>query len=114
MTRFGLTEATAVVLALALAAPAMADSGHHVKGAIRSAVPYSDAYAYAEPRLPVQNALRWVTAKDTAITPRAGVVSTEMVATPAMSFPTTTHDGKFSPLPAVDVGSRGHWIAWRS
>ena len=59
MTRFGLTGATAVVLTLALAAPAMADNSHHVKGAIRSAVPYSDAYAYAEPRLPVQNALRW-------------------------------------------------------
>jgi hypothetical protein len=59
MTRFGLTGATAVALAIALAAPAMAKNGHHAKGPMRSAVPYSDAYAYAEPRLPVQNALRW-------------------------------------------------------
>src|SRR6202167_5547974 len=59
MTRFGLTGATAVALALALAAPAMADDGHHAKGPRRSAVPRSDAYAYAEPSLPVENALRW-------------------------------------------------------
>ena len=59
MTRFGLTGATAVALAIALAAPAMADNRHRAKGPMRSAVPYSDAYAYAEPRLPVQNALRW-------------------------------------------------------
>jgi hypothetical protein len=60
MTRFGLIGATAVALTLALAAPAMADNGHHAKGPTRSAVPYSDAYAYSpEPRLPVENALRW-------------------------------------------------------
>ena len=56
MTRFGLIGATAV--ALALAAPAMADNGHRAKGHVRSAAP-PDAYAYAEPRLPVQDALRW-------------------------------------------------------
>jgi hypothetical protein len=55
MTRFGLIGATAV--ALAFAAPAMAANGHHAKRAV--AVPYPDAYAYAEPRLPVENALRW-------------------------------------------------------
>ena len=59
MTRFGLTGATSVALTIALAAPAMADNGHRAKGPMRRAVPYSDAYAYAEPRLPVQNALRW-------------------------------------------------------
>ena len=57
MTRPGLIGATAI--ALALAAPAMAANGHHAKGPVRSAVPYPDAYAYAEPRLPVENALRW-------------------------------------------------------
>jgi len=60
MTRFELTGATAVALTLALAAPAMADDSHHAKGPMRGAVPYSEAYAYAaEPRLPVENALRW-------------------------------------------------------
>jgi hypothetical protein len=59
MTRFGLSGATAVALTLALAAPAMADNGHHAKGPTRSAVPHSEAYAYADPRLPVENALRW-------------------------------------------------------
>jgi len=64
MTRFGLTGATAVALTLALAAPAMADNdhhanGHHAKGPSRRAVPHSEAYAYADPRLPVENALRW-------------------------------------------------------
>jgi hypothetical protein len=57
MTRFGLIGATAV--ALALAAPAMAENDHHAKGPIRSAAPHPDAYASAEPRLPVENALRW-------------------------------------------------------
>jgi hypothetical protein len=75
MTRFGLTGATAVALTLALAAPVMADNslharradnGHHAashhaasRGPMHSAVPAPDAYAYAEPRLPVENALRW-------------------------------------------------------
>ena len=59
MTRFGLAGATAVALTLALAAPAMADDGHHAKGPVRNAVPHPDAYAYAAPRLPVENALRW-------------------------------------------------------
>jgi hypothetical protein len=60
MTRFGLTGATAVALTLALAAPAMADDVHHAKGPMRSAAAYPDANAYgAEPRLPVENALRW-------------------------------------------------------
>jgi hypothetical protein len=59
MTRFGLTGATAVALTLALAAPAMADNDHHAKGPLRSAVPHSEAYAYVDPRLPVENALRW-------------------------------------------------------
>ena len=59
MTRFGLTGATAVALTLALAAPAMAaDNAHHAKRPLRSAVP-SDAYAYAEPSLPVEHALLW-------------------------------------------------------
>lgn len=57
MTRLGLIGATAI--ALALAAPAMAANGHHVKRLVRDAAPYPDAYAYAEPRLPVENALRW-------------------------------------------------------
>jgi hypothetical protein len=59
MTRFGLTGASAVALTLALAAPAMADNGQHAKGPTRSAAANPDAYAYANPRLPVQNALRW-------------------------------------------------------
>jgi hypothetical protein len=59
MTNFKVVGAAAFVLSLALAAPAMAADGHHhAKGPVRSAVPY-DAYAYAEPRLPVENALRW-------------------------------------------------------
>jgi hypothetical protein len=57
MTRPWLIGATAV--ALALAAPAMAANGHHPKRPIHIAVPYPDAYAYAEPSLPVENALRW-------------------------------------------------------
>jgi hypothetical protein len=64
MTRFGLTGATAVALTLALAAPAIAENGHHAKGPMRGADAYAyaehpDVYAYAEPRLPVENALRW-------------------------------------------------------
>ena len=59
MTNFKVVGAAAFVLSLAFAAPAMAADGHHVKVPVRSAVPYPDAYAYAEPRLPVENALRW-------------------------------------------------------
>jgi hypothetical protein len=59
MTKFKLVGATAFVLSVAFAAPAMAANGHHVKGPSRGAAPYPDAYAYAEPRLPVENALRW-------------------------------------------------------
>ena len=58
MTKFGLIGATALSLTLALAAPAMARDIHH-RGPMRGAAAYSNAYAYAEPRLPVENALRW-------------------------------------------------------
>jgi hypothetical protein len=55
MTKFGLIGATALSLTFALAAPAMAgDVVHHPKVQTRSVA----AYAY-EPRLPVENALRW-------------------------------------------------------
>ena len=57
MTKFGLIGATALILTLALAAPAMARDMHRVKGPVRGAP--ASAYAYAEPRLPVENALRW-------------------------------------------------------
>jgi hypothetical protein len=55
MTRFRLLGATAV--ALALAAPAMARDVHQVKHLTRAAP--VNAYAYSEPSLPVENALRW-------------------------------------------------------
>jgi hypothetical protein len=57
MTKFGLIGATALSLTLALAAPAMARDIHHAKGQMRGNV--ANAYAYADPRLPVENALRW-------------------------------------------------------
>jgi hypothetical protein len=57
MTKFGLIGATALSLSLALAAPTMARDIHHAKGQMRGAA--ANAYAYAEPRLPVQDALRW-------------------------------------------------------
>jgi hypothetical protein len=59
MTKFGLIGATALSLTIALAAPAMADNTHHVKGAMHSAAASANAYADADPRLPVENALRW-------------------------------------------------------
>lgn len=55
MTKFGLIGAAA--LSLTLAAPAMARDIHHVKQPVRGAA--ANAYAYADPRLPVQDALRW-------------------------------------------------------
>ncbi|THD52297.1 MAG: hypothetical protein E8A46_13310 [Bradyrhizobium sp.] len=55
MTKFGLIGATA--LSLTLAAPAMARDIHPAKGATQSAP--VNAYASADPRLPVQDALRW-------------------------------------------------------
>jgi len=54
MTKFGLIGVTA--LSLALAAPAMARDMHRAKA---RTVAYPHAYAYADPRLPVENALRW-------------------------------------------------------
>lgn len=54
MTKFGLIGAT--VLSLTLAVPAMARDIHHVRNSTRAAA--VNAYA-AEPRLPVENALRW-------------------------------------------------------
>ena len=57
MTKFGLIGATALSLMLALAAPAMARDIHPAKGQMRGAA--ANAYAYSEPRLPVQDALRW-------------------------------------------------------
>jgi hypothetical protein len=57
MTKFGLIGATALSLTFALAAPAMARDIHHAKGQMRANV--ANAYAYADPRLPVENALRW-------------------------------------------------------
>jgi len=53
MIKFGLIGASA--LALALAAPAMARDIHHAKHPVRAA----NAYAYGDPSLPVENALRW-------------------------------------------------------
>jgi hypothetical protein len=55
MTKFGLIGATALSLTFALAVPAMARDIHHANGQMRGA----PAFAYAEPRLPVENALRW-------------------------------------------------------
>ena len=55
MTKFGLIGVSA--LSLALAAPAMARDIHQVKHPKRSAP--VNSYAYAEPNLPVENALRW-------------------------------------------------------
>jgi hypothetical protein len=57
MTKFGLIGATALSLTLALAAPAVARDIHHAKGHMRGAA--ANAYAYSEPNLPVENALRW-------------------------------------------------------
>ncbi len=57
MTKFGLIGATALSLTFALAAPAMARDIHHVKNPPRAAA--ANAYASAEPRLPIENALRW-------------------------------------------------------
>ena len=57
MTKFGLIGATALSLTLALAAPAMARDIHHAKRATRVAP--VDAYASSDPRLPIENALRW-------------------------------------------------------
>jgi hypothetical protein len=53
MIKFGLIGA----LALALAAPAMARDIHHAKHPVRGAT--ANAYAYGDPSLPVENALRW-------------------------------------------------------
>ena len=55
MTKFGLIGATA--LSLTLAAPAMARDIHHVRTPTRAVA--ADAYASSEPRLPIENALRW-------------------------------------------------------
>ena len=57
MTKFGLIGASALSLTLALAVPAMARNMHHVKHPVRGAA--ANAYAYSEPNLPVENALRW-------------------------------------------------------
>jgi hypothetical protein len=57
MTKFGLIGASALSLTLALAAPAMARDIHQAKHLTRAAP--VNAYAYAEPNLPVENALRW-------------------------------------------------------
>jgi hypothetical protein len=57
MTKFGLIGVSALSLTLALAAPAMARDVHQVKHPTRVAP--ANAYAYSEPSLPVENALRW-------------------------------------------------------
>ena len=57
MIKFGLIGATVISLTLALAAPAMARDIHHAICLTRD-VP-ADAYASSDPRLPVENALRW-------------------------------------------------------
>ena len=54
MTKFGLIGATALILTLA--APAMARDIHRAKGPTRGTPPH--VYAYGEPRLPVEDALR--------------------------------------------------------
>ena len=61
MTRFGLIGATALSLSFVLAAPAIARDAHHrAKPAVRSAAANAAAVnPYAEPNLPVENALRW-------------------------------------------------------
>lgn len=59
MIKFGLIGASALSLILALASPAMARDMHRAKGPTRHAVIYPHTYAYAEPNLPVENALRW-------------------------------------------------------
>jgi hypothetical protein len=58
MTKFGLIGATALSLTFALAVPAMARDIHVVRGPVRGPAAYPHVYAY-EPRLPVENALRW-------------------------------------------------------
>ncbi|MGO8909143.1 MAG: hypothetical protein ACLQDM_07450 [Bradyrhizobium sp.] len=55
MTKFGLIGATALSLTLALAGPAMAGDVQHVRGGTHPAV----VYPYADPNLPIENALRW-------------------------------------------------------
>jgi hypothetical protein len=65
MTKFGLIGATALILTLA--APAMARDIHHAKGQMRDAA--ANAYAYAEPRLPIENALRWGYSQGTSYYP---------------------------------------------
>jgi hypothetical protein len=57
MIKSGLIGATALSLTLALAAPAMARDVNQVKHPVRGAA--ANAYAYGEPNLPVENALRW-------------------------------------------------------
>jgi len=57
MIKFRLVGMTA--LSLALAAPAMASDVQRVKRPTRAATAYPRVYVYAEPNLPVENALRW-------------------------------------------------------
>jgi hypothetical protein len=57
MTKFGLIGASALSLTLALAAPAMARDIQQARHLTRG-VP-ANAYTYVEPRLPVEDALRW-------------------------------------------------------
>jgi transposase-like protein len=88
MIKFRLIGATALSLVLALPPSAMADEmqrtdGQRSKDQVRTVTPRANANSI-DPNLPVENALRWVTVRDIAITPRAGVVSTETAATPAM------------------------------
>jgi len=59
MIRFALTRATAVSLTLALAAPAMAGDMQGTSQRGKRQVHAVVVNPYAEPSLPIENALRW-------------------------------------------------------
>ena len=59
MIRFALTQATVLSLTLALAAPAMAGDMQGTSQRGKRQVPAVVFNPYAEPSLPIENALRW-------------------------------------------------------
>jgi hypothetical protein len=59
MIRFALTRATVISLTLALAAPAMAGDMHGTPQRAKRHAPAVVVNPYADPSLPIENALRW-------------------------------------------------------